>query len=129
MIFTRRNLLICTLLLTVAFYMVPRYEAQAFDPVTIAIVAPIAIQAAKIVAPYVIRGLGNMGVHLLKSFRPLLETLLLPCGLIEVTLLAPWLWRPGFKHIGIGLLGPVKFCGYMLLLPLSPFGITMKTGG
>ncbi len=128
MFFTRKNLLLCTLLLTIVFYMVPRHEAEAMDPVSIAILAPIAVSAAKVVAPYIIRGLGNMGVHMLKSCKPLLETLLLPCGLIEVTLLAPWRWRPGFKHIGMGLLGPLKFCGYMLLLPLSPFGITFNSG-
>ncbi len=129
MFFTRRNLLICTLLLSVVFYMVPRYEAEAVDPVTLAIVAPIALQTAKIIAPYIFQAVGNMGTHLLKSCKPLLETLLLPCGLVEATLLAPWRWRAGFKHMWQGLLGPVKFCGYMLLFPLSPFGITVNPGG
>lgn len=121
--FSRKSLLIMALLLAVTFYMTPRYEAEAMDPVTIAILAPIAIQVAKVVAPYIFKGLANMGVFMLKAGKPLLETFLLPCGIFELTLLAPWRWRPGLIHIGQGILGPFKFCGYMLLVPLSPFGI------
>lgn len=128
MIFTKKNLLILTLLLSVTFYMAPQYEAEG--SVTAAVLlAPVAIQAAKIAAPYVIRGLANMGKHMLVAGKELLYVFLIPVGLIECTVLAPWgLWRPGLKHLGMGGLGILKFCGYMLLLPISPLGINVGGG-
>lgn len=112
-IFSRKNLLILTLLFTVTFYMLPQQEAQAIDPVTMAILAPIAMQAAKAVAPYVFKALGNMGALFLRASVHLLETMLLPVGLFECTLLARWLFVPGVKHLWKGICGPFKFCGWM----------------
>ena len=43
-------------------------EARAIDPVTIAILTPIAIKAAQVAAPYILKGLTNMGKASLKIF-------------------------------------------------------------
>ena len=64
---TKRFLLVATILLSAVFYFGPSTEAKAIDPVTIAILTPVAIQAAKIIAPYVIRAVKNMSVVLLKA--------------------------------------------------------------
>ena len=128
MIFTKRNLLVLTLLLAVTFYMAPQYEAEG-SVVAAALLAPVAIQAAKIAAPYVMKGLANMGKHLLIAGKELLYVFLIPVGVIECTLLAPWgVWRSGLKHLGMGGLGILKFCGYMILFPISPLGINIGSG-
>ena len=110
---SKKNLLILTLLLTVTFYMMPQQKAEAIDPVTMAILAPIAIQGAKILAPYVIKAIGNMGKLFLRASGNLLETFLLPVGIIECTILAPWLFGRGCMHVFQGICGPLKFCGWM----------------
>jgi len=110
---TRKTLLFLTVLLAVIFYMTPRYEAEAIDPVTMAILAPIAIQAAKIMAPHVIRALGNMSRVFIRASAHLVEFFLLPIGLVESTILCRWRFRHGLMHMWTGLCGPFKFCGWM----------------
>ena len=41
-------------------------QSHAIDPVTIAILAPIALQAAQAARPYVVRGMINFGKGMLK---------------------------------------------------------------
>ena len=64
---TKRFLLAATILFAAVFYFAPQPEAKAIDPVTMAILAPLAIQAAKILAPYVIRALGHMAKVLVRA--------------------------------------------------------------
>ncbi len=120
---SRKNLLILTVLAAVCFFMMPQQKAEAFDPVTLAIVAPLALQAAKVVAPYVFKAAANMGIVIARATVDLLGIIRLPIGLVECTLLAPWTFRAGLKNIGLGLAAPFKFCGWILLVPVSPLGI------
>ena len=122
---TKRYLLTVTILLAVCFYFGPQPEVKAIDPVTIAILAPIAIQGAKILAPYVIRGFGhflkalvNIGKHFIGFFR-------IPIGLFQCTLLAPFggQFMYGLANLGAGSVEFLKFLGCTLILPLSFFGI------
>ncbi len=127
--FSRRTIFLITLMLAVTFYISPRYEAEAMDPVTMAILMPIAIQAAKVMTPYIVKAVVNMTVAFAKASVHLLEMLLLPVGLIEVTLLCFWLFKPGIRHLIVGFCAPFKFAWKMLLLPLAPFGVGVNTGG
>ena len=54
----KRHFIIFGLIFSVIFgaYLTPAPEAKAIDPITIAILTPIAIKAAQIAAPYVLRG-------------------------------------------------------------------------
>jgi hypothetical protein len=121
---TKRFLLAATILLSAVFYFGPSTEAEAIDPVTIAILTPVAIQAAKILAPYVIRGLKNMTVVLLRAGGNLISFFRFPIGLLQVTILAPFgQFKSGFANMGKGLWAPFQMCGNLLMLPLSIFGI------
>lgn len=124
MYMTKRFLLVATILLSAVFYFGPSTKAEAIDPVTIAILTPVAIQAAKILAPYVIRGLKNMSVVLLKAGGNLISFFRFPIGLLQITILAPFgQFKSGFTNIGKGLWAPFQMCGNLLMLPLAIFGI------
>ena len=124
MYMTKRFLLVATILLSAVFYFGPSTEAEAIDPVTIAILTPVAIQAAKIIAPYVIKALKNMTVVLLKAGGNLISFFRLPVGLFQVIFLGAFgQFKNGFVNIGKGLWAPFQMCGNLLLLPLSIFGI------
>lgn len=122
---TKRFLLTVTILFAVCFYFGPQPEVKAIDPVTLAILAPIAIQGAKILAPYVMRAMGhflkaivNIGRHLLGFFR-------IPLGLLQCTLLAPFggQFMYGLANLGAGFVSFLKFMWSVLILPLSFFGV------
>ena len=122
----RRIILIMTAVsvLTVAL---PIPESHAFlDPVTIMILAPIALKAAAIAKPYVLRGLSNLGKHCLKMGSALLEFMRLPVGFIQMTLGAPFGGlSPGLKNIVKGGLGLGKFVVRTAMLPLAIFGLSL----
>lgn len=122
----RRIILVLTAVsvLTVAL---PIPESHAFlDPVTIMILAPIALKAAAIAKPYVMRGLANLGRHCVKMGVSLLEFLRMPVGFIQMTLGAPFGGlSPGLKNLVKGGLGLGKFVVQTVMLPLAIFGLSM----
>ena len=118
----RRFLLILTIALIGAFYFAPQPKAEAFDPVTLAILTPLAIQGAKILAPYVIRGLKNVAIVGLRSGKYLVKFFLVPVGLVECIIM-PWRISTGISHIGQGFLGLFCFVGNLCLIPFAIFGI------
>ena len=118
----RRNFLI---LILVAGLFLPfgAVEVRAMDPVTIAILAPVAIKAAEVMMPYVIQGLKNAGVHLMKMGLDLAGILKLPLGIVQSTLGAPLgLFSDGLKNVIDGVLAPFQFTWHTLTLPLAIFG-------
>ena len=122
----RRIILILTAVsvLTVAL---PIPESNAFlDPVTIVILAPIALKAAAIAKPYVLRGLTNLGKHTLKMGSALLEFMRMPVGIVQMTLGAPFGGlAPGLKNIVKGGLGMGKFIVRAVMLPTAIFGLSI----
>ena len=103
-------------------------EAQAFDPVTIAILTPIAIKAAQIAAPYVIKGLSNMGKASLKIFPDMLNIFKLPIGL-GMSLLAwpiPGCFVKGLSYTVQGLIAPFKLVFHTVMNPVAAFGINVN---
>ena len=119
---TRRFLLILTIVLVGTFYFTPQPKAEAFDPVTLAILTPLAIQGAKILAPYVIRGLKNVAVVGLRSAKYFLKFFLVPVGLVECIIM-PWRISSGLSHMGQGFIGLFCFAGNLCLIPLAIFGV------
>ena len=99
-------------------------EARAMDPVTIAILAPLAIKAAKIAAPYVVRGflcgcrqMAKMGIDLAKIMN-------LPLGLCQMTVGAPFgYFKRGANNCWYGLMSPFKFLWDTLVLPIAFTGV------
>ena len=119
---TRRFLLILCIVLISTFYFAPQPKAEAFDPVTLAILTPLAIQGAKILAPYVIRGLKNVAIVGLRSGKYLVKFFLVPVGLVECIIM-PWRISTGISHVGQGFLGLFCFVGNLCLIPFAIFGI------
>ena len=119
---TRRFLLILCIVLIGTFYFAPQPKAEAFDPVTLAILTPLAIQGAKILAPYVIRGLKNVAIVGLRSGKYLVKFFLVPVGLVECIIM-PWRISTGISHVGPGFLGLFCFVGNLCLIPFAIFGI------
>ena len=99
-------------------------KAHAIDPVTIAILAPIAIKAAQVAAPYVIRGLKSGGVGLIKVGADALKILLLPLGILQCTILAPFGGlSSGLPNIAQGAVAPFTLVMDTILLPIRFCGV------
>ena len=125
----KRNVIVFSLIFSIIFgaFLTPAPEAKAIDPVTIAILTPIAIKAAQIAAPYVIRALKNMGVASLKALPDLLNLFKLPLGLLMVTIGAPFgTFKRGCTYLVHGFIAPFKLCFHVLMIPLSAFKIGFK---
>ena len=118
----RRNFLIL-ILIAGLFMPFGAAKVRAMDPVTIAILAPVAIKAAEVMMPYVIQGLKNAGVHLMKMGLDLAGILKLPLGFIQATLGVPLgLFSDGLKNVIDGVLAPFQFAWHTLTFPLAIFG-------
>lgn len=118
----RRPLLI--LLLTLCFWMPgEKSKVYAMDPVTIAILAPVAIKAAEVMMPYVLQGLKNAGTQLIKMGLDLAGVLKLPLGIIQSTFGAPiGMFSSGMANIVDGLVAPFQLIWHTLTLPIAIFG-------
>ena len=117
--------MVFTLLVALFAFFYPQQEAQAMDPVTIAILAPIAIQVAKTMMPYVIKGLVNMGKMGLKMGKEMINIFRLPLGVVQTFILFPFgsCFSSGIRNMGYGIIAPFKVAFYAVLLPVSAFGV------
>lgn len=113
------------ILLTVSIFsgIVP-LKVQAIDPITMAILAPIALEAANAAKPYVAKSVVGTGKGLLNIGKDSLELLYLPLGLCEMTIGAPFKrFRKGVVHtIRGGAVAPIKLVLHTLLLPVYMLG-------
>lgn len=124
----KRTVLLLSALI-IAFTVMPIQEAKAIDPVTIAILAPIAIKAAQIAYPYVLRGLKSGGTHLIKMGKDVLEIFYLPLGVIQSTVCIPFgQFGPGVKNLVKGTIAPFKLALDAIILPFAFFGLDVNTG-
>ena len=121
-----RILKIFLLGVAIAAAVVPE-RAQAIDPVTIAILAPIALQAAEAARPYVVRGMINFGKGLLKIGKAALDLFFIPYGLFKIIFLSPWgEFRSGVVYTIRGGLGIGKIVVHTLLLPVYTCGVDIN---
>ncbi len=99
-------------------------KARAIDPVTMAILAPVALKVAEAAKPYVLRSLVGTGKGLFNVGKSALEILYLPYGLCEVTVGLPFnKGRKGLVHIiRGGVIAPAKVIVNVLLLPVYMTG-------
>lgn len=94
--------------------------AKAMDPVTIAVLAPIAIKAAKVMRPYIQKGLISGTKGLIQTGKDTLEILYLPWGVVQMTLGLPFGGLgPGMANVGRGLIAPFKVIADVLYLPIQ----------
>ena len=115
--------------LVLALLLIPMHQAKAIDPVTIAILAPIALQLANAARPYVIRGLVNLGKGVIRVGKDVVELIFLPYGLLKMTLGAPFGgFRSGLVYTIRGGIAIGKIIFHVLILPLSIFGLNFNVG-
>ena len=120
----RRYSIILTLVLALFAFMMPQPEAKAMDPVTIAILAPIALQVGRAMMPYIIKGLTNMGRMGLKAGVELINVFRLPLGILQLTLMIPFgAFYSGLQNTVIGFIAPFKMAFFVLMMPVAAFGI------
>ena len=114
-----KRLLIIILLLTVNAVFIHRAQAE---PVTMGILAPLALEGAKIASPHVITAMQNGGRQLLEIGKDMGNILRLPLGLLQATLGAPLgLLGDGVDNIIVGVFAPFQLVGDVLILPFSFF--------
>lgn len=115
------------LLVLVTAILFPAPKAEAIDPVTIAILAPIALKVADKAKPYLIRALLNTGRCLLKMGKDTFQILYLPYGLLKMTVGAPFGgFRSGFIYTIKGAIAPGKLVIHTLLLPAMMIGLDIN---
>jgi len=120
----KKKFLLLTIVLSIAFMLVPIQKAKAMDPVTIAILAPIALKVAQVAQPYVTKGLINFGKGLVLCGKDMIQLLRLPLGFIQATLGIPFGGFPGgVRNIVQGFIAPFTLGFHVMMLPINIFGI------
>ena len=123
----KKKFLLLTIIISMMFMLFPVQKAKAIDPVTIAILAPIALKAAQIAQPYVTRGLINLGKGMLICGKDLINVFRLPLGFIQATVGIPFGGlAPGIKNIVLGGIAPFQLGFHAMMLPLNIFGVGVK---
>lgn len=113
--------LLIIILLATAFMGISIPETKAMDPVTIGILAPIAIEYGTPIAisagEYAFKGLMNAGVGMIDIFKDMIGVFMLPVGFLEVTLGMPFgLFSNGCANIGEGFIAPFKLAFHAVML-------------
>ena len=121
----KRGLKILFLILALLF-LCPQ-KVQAFDPVTIAILAPVAMQVAKAASPYLLRAAKNTGPGLIKMGKDTFELFYLPYGLGKMIFAGPFGgFRSGVVYTLKGCIAPCKLVVHALLLPVYMIGVEVN---
>ena len=117
---------VVTVLLLVTLYIVPTPKAEAFEPISMSIVAaillPYAIQFVKAASPYVMKGAMNFSGAMVDVFVQMSGMALIPFGMLEASIGSPFgLFSHGIKHMGEGSLAPFKAMWSMMRVPVRIF--------
>ena len=104
------------------------FKVQAIDPVTMMILAPVAVKAAEVARPYVVKSVIGTGRGLIKVGRDAFHLLYLPLGILEMTVGAPFKkFRSGMVHVVRGgVIAPVRLILHTLLLPVYMTGANVN---
>lgn len=96
--------------------------AQAMDPVTIAILAPVALQAAEQARPVIMQGLANGVQGLTKMGLAAFKILYIPLGVVECTVGLPLGGlSPGVANLCEGGMAPFELIFHTIMLPVRCF--------
>lgn len=120
----RKLILIFLASVMIGSFVIPQRAEAFLDPVTIAILAPIALKVAEKASPYIQRGLISGGSHLLVMGKDTLEVLYLPLGFFQMTVGAPFGGlASGLKNTVKGVIAPGKLVVHTLLFPIALCGV------
>ena len=104
------------LLALMVTFALPAPKAEAMDPVTLAILAPIAVKAAEKSAPSIYRGVYNAGRCLFRMGKDVCRMFLVPYGLGYMCFGS---FRRGLVYVIRGAIAPGMLILHTLMLPLS----------
>ncbi len=108
----------------------PAPKANAMEPVTIALLAPVALKAGQVAYPYVLKGLANAGKGCVAAGIDILNVFRLPLGVMQCTVLAPFGGlSSGMRNIVKGSVAPLKLALHTAMLPLNLFGVPVIATG
>jgi len=114
-----RKILLLIILIGMTFMFFPAPEAKAMDPVTIALLTPVAISAAQKAQPYIVRGLKGGLAGFIDMGKDMLDVLRLPLGVLQVTLGAPFgFFKDGVHNVVLGMIAPFKLAFHAAILPI-----------
>lgn len=114
------------LLISMLVFFVPQ-KVQAIDPVTIAVLAPIALRVAKAASPYLLRAAKNTSNGLVKMGKDVFEIFYLPYGLGKMSFGYPFGgFRSGLVYTIKGGIAPVKLIIHTLLIPVYMIGVEVN---
>ena len=98
-------------------------KVQAFEPVTMALLAPVALKVYEAAEPRIARGARCGGKKLIEMGSNVFEILYLPLGLVQTTLGAPFgFFGAGVRNIGKGVVAPGKLVLNTLAFPFTLMG-------
>jgi len=101
-------------------------RAVAFEPITVALLAPVALKVYEAAEPRLVRGAAAGGRKMLQIGANLVDIFRLPLGAIQMTLGAPFgFFGDGVSNIAKGAIAPVKMVGNILVLPFALFGVNL----
>lgn len=99
-------------------------RARAFEPVTMALLAPVALKVYEAAEPRLVKGAKYGGKKLVQMGGNVFEILYLPLGLVQTTLGAPFgFFNSGVKNIGKGIVAPGKLVLNTLAFPFTLMGV------
>ncbi len=110
-------------IVALAVTVLPMPKAQAFDPVTMAILMPMAMRVASAAQPQIIRGLTGGGKCLMKMGKDVYQIGYLPYGMGKMIFWGPFGgFRSGAVYTMKGVIAPGKLVVHTLLFPYMLFG-------
>ncbi len=99
-------------------------QAKAVEPVSMILLAPVALKAYQTAEPRLMRGARCGGRKLVQIGGNVFEVLYLPLGVVKMTLGAPFgLIGSGVKDVGKGIIAPGKLVLNTLALPFAFLGV------
>ena len=99
-------------------------RAGAFEPITMVLLAPVALKVYQAAEPRIVRGARTGGKKLVKMGVDVFEILYLPLGAVQATAGAPFgFFQSGVKNMGKGLIAPGKLVLDTLAFPFTLWGV------
>lgn len=101
-------------------------SVKAVDPITVSLLAPVALKVYEAAEPRLIRGARSGGRKIMQIGGNVFEILYLPLGAVQCTLGMPFgFFGSGVRNIGKGLVAPGKLVLNVLALPFALLGVDL----
>lgn len=118
-----KKIIISAAVIFLAFFVFPHEEAKAFEPVTMGLLAPVAMDMASKATPVILKGLKNLGKGFMLCGKDIIDIFRLPLGIGQTLFLWPFGYMStGLKNIIVGAIAPFKLTLHILLLPVMAAG-------